>query len=246
MNLGRRTFLLAAVGAAGAALVGCGSKEPRDNPRPLTSEEAELLATARFQLFRRGTVPVRMELPGNPSTTIVGELALDQGLGYGTLTPEVVEGEPSGPRLIGWSTTGIATAGLGAGDAVPAANTAEWSARPLTTTARQDIFLGLALNLSTDRPENPLLLRQGTARYLRADQIDGIDASVFSGARPAGDANESRTRFWIDDAGNLLRFEADLGDAQGRLARITVLSKATVPNGLRETAATVLKATASR
>lgn len=243
MNIGRRTFLL---GSVGAVLVACGGEEPRDDPRPLTAEEAERLATARFQLFRRGTVPVRMELPGDPSSAIVGELALDQGLGYGTLTTEAIEDEPVARRLIGWSTSGVATAGLGAGDTVPAADTPEWSARPLTTTTRQDIFLGLALNLSTDRPENPLLLRQGTARFLRSDQVDGVDVSVFRGARPAGDTNESRTRFWIDRDGNLLRFEADLGDAQGRSATITVIDDAEVPAGLKEAAAAVLRATTNR
>lgn len=243
MNVGRRTFLLASLGAA---LVACGSEEPQDDTRVLTAEQAELLGGARFQLFRRGTVPVRMELPGNPSATIIGELALDQALGYGTLTFEAQDGVPAGRRVIGWTTTTIATAGLGADDAVPSADTAAWSTRPLTTTARQDIFLGLALNLGTDRPENPLLLRRGTARYLRDDQVDGVDVAVFQGARPAGDTKESRTRFWIDADGNLLRFQADLGDAQGRLATITVVGSAEVPRSLRESAATVLKVATKR
>lgn len=229
MNIGRRTFLLA---SAGAVLVACG-KEKSEDPRELTAEEAELLATARFQLFRRGTVPVRMELPGDPSTTITADLVLDQGFAYGTTATE------AGDRVIAWSRAKLATAAFD-GDAVPEADSPAWAARAVTTANRQDLFLTLALNMGSDRPENPLLLRRSTARYLRSDKVDGVGVKIFGGARPAGDTSSPRTRFWIDGDGNLRRFEADLGDSRGRLATITVIDEAAVPPGLAEVADTVL------
>jgi len=92
------------------------------------------------------------------------------------------------------------------------------------TDTGQDLLLTLLLSLGTDRPENALLLRQGSAEFLRHDEVDGVRVTVMSGPRPAQDTQESKTRYWVDADGDLRRFEAYLGDAQGRDAVVTVLS----------------------
>lgn len=236
-RVARRVLLLALVMSL---VVACGQGTPEDDPRPLTGPEAELLAAVRFNLHQQGTVPVTMYWPGSPSLTIEATLDLDAGLAYGTMTSEAEDGAAAVTSVVGWTLDGTAAAVAPEGRSeVP--DLEDWVVRPLSTDNRQDIFLSLALTLGSDRPENPLLLRQSSARHLRADRVDGVDVAVFQGPRPAGDDGSSRTRFWIDGEGQLRRFEAYLGDAQGRLATVTVLDELPEIEGLRSVVAEVLR-----
>ena len=217
----RRTLLVAAALAPLLTAVGCGDDEPEavaEQERPLSGEEAELLALTRFRLHQEEEVPVRMELPGADGSTIEATLALAAGTAWGTAT---FADAPD--RVIAWSTKVVATAAVPE-DGAAAPGRADWTTRAVGTGVVQDLFLLLALTLGSDRPENPVLLQQGSARFLRHDEVDGTPVTVMSGPRPAdegADATGSRTRYWVDDDGGLRRFEAYLGAADGSFATLT-------------------------
>ncbi|WP_235736595.1 hypothetical protein [Nocardioides alcanivorans] len=172
----RRVLIAAALAAT--LLTACGDDEPTepgDDPRALTSEEAELLSLTRFRLHQQETVPVEMEWPGTPATELDVTLDLHAGLAWGRMESDGAE------RFILWDSKALGTAPLG--DDLPAAD--EWSTRRLTTEVPQDIFMMLALTLGADRPENPVLLQQNSARFLRHDEVDGTRVTVMEGPRPA-------------------------------------------------------------
>lgn len=240
--IGRRALLVSALGVA--VLAACADEKksstaaPADDPRPLTSQEAELLALARFRLHQRATVPVDMEWPGTPSASLAVTLDLHDGVAWGRMSTG--DDDAATDRLVLWDLQAIGTAP--SADEAPAP--AEWSTRGLSTDVPQDIFLTLALTLGSDRPENPVLLQQSTAQFLRRDAVGGVETSVFQGPRPAEETEQrqARSRYWVDDEGALLRFEAYLGDRSGQLARITLTDPHDEVEGLREAAEGVLVA----
>ncbi len=223
----RGLFVTAAALVATAA---CGGDD-REKPRQLTAGEAEQLALARFNLHQRGQVPVTMDWRGSPDASISAILDLDSALGFGTISTKKTDGVPAVSRYIGWNQAAIATAPLADGGGAPTRE--DWSTRALSTSVPQDIFLTLALTLGSDRPENPLLLRQGAARFLRRDRVRDVPVKVIQGPRPAGDERSSRTRYWLDKDGTLMRFQAYLGDRKGRFAQITFDEDRVEPAGLR-------------
>lgn len=227
-------------------VAGCGddAAEPvAEKERALSGEEAELLALTRFRLHQEKTVTVLMESPGETAATISATLDLGNGRAWG-----VGEGADGPSRVIAWNTSVVATAPLPE-DGAPAPATADWATRAVSTDVVQDLFLLLALSLGTDRPENPVLLQQGSARFLRHDEVDGVEVTVFSGPRPAdegADASGSRTRYWIDADGNLQRFEAYLGDADGDFSVLTRVADAPEIEDLEPRATEVLQIASGR
>ncbi|WP_436697686.1 hypothetical protein [Nocardioides sp. BYT-33-1] len=231
----RRTLLGGALGVVGLAVTatGCGADDAAaptpEEPRALGGEEAEALALVRFQLYSASPVAVRMAWPGSPAISYAITLDLREHLAYGTF--ETREGDETDGGFAAWDLATVATAPGAAGDPPP--EPGAWTQRALSTQYPHDIFLALALNLGSDRPENPALLRQSTARFLRSDEVDGVEVSVLEGPQPAsatasptaggGSTESGRTRYWIDAEGALLRFEAYLGQAQGEFARVDVV-----------------------
>lgn len=71
-------------------------------------------------------------------------------------------------------------------------------------TEPTDRLLLMVLNLASDRPENPQLLRRNQAHWMRSDTRDGIAVEVYRGPRPG------RTFYWVSADGLLRRFEAAL------------------------------------
>ncbi|WP_344092807.1 hypothetical protein [Microbacterium deminutum] len=104
---------------------------------------------------------------------------------------------------------------------MPAAD-ADWHSRPLDpTTSRLDAMLAVLSSLGSDRPDNPLLVQQTGALWLRDDTVDSTPVSVF--AAPPTDkpsdassapitAETSSLRLWVDDTGLMRRAEVRLGD----------------------------------
>lgn len=224
-----RRSLISAVGMV-TVLAACGKESPQ-KPRQLTGGEAEQLALTRFALHQRGQVPVTMKWRGAPDASIKATLDLESGLGFGTISTSKSEGVPAVSRYIGWNHSTLATGPISGSERMPTSD--EWSTRALSTGIPQDIFLTLALTLGSDRPENPLLLRQGSARFLRRDQVGDVPVKVIQGPRPADDNQSARTRYWLDSDGGLLRFQAYLGDRRGRFAQITFDADREEPSGLR-------------
>jgi len=222
----------AAVLLALLAVVGCGgttSSPAVPEERGLHADEAEELAVMRFQNYRDGVLGGRIELPssGGMTATVAVDYRAHHGLGV------ITGGAPAGaspdaandaaPALFAWDGSQVFSA-LGAADdpfggKLPPRH--RWSRAALNPTAPVDNFLLLLLQLGSDRPENPQLLQQSSARFLRSDEVDGVPVKVFAGPAPAdGDTTQTRTRYWLDEDGFMRRFEVGVKD--GEYDRFTV------------------------
>ena len=96
-----------------------------------------------------------------------------------------------------------------------------WISHPLdASTSRLDALLITLSGLGSDRPDNPVLLAQSGAMWLRTDTVDGTPVTVF--AAPPSDkpvdpstttitAESSPLRLWVNSAGLMLRAEVRIG-----------------------------------
>ncbi|MFT4157678.1 MAG: hypothetical protein QM630_07110 [Microbacterium sp.] len=217
---------------AATGLLGCvgGDAAPTppavvtEGPRALTSDEAERLALVRFRNFDAGVRAVATSVvDAGVSYAISGWVDFASQLGYGRIE---AAGEQS---LLAWSMVGVATAPLPTGvtEAPLPPPTVEsvdsgWISSSLAPDAsRLHALLALIISVSSDRPDNPLLLQQTDARWLRSDEIDGVRVDVYAGPTsdtvydPASgepdDGSAATVRYWVDSGGLLVRLEAHLG-----------------------------------
>lgn len=219
-----RKLLCALALAFSVALSGCAASPASDNaPRPVSSTESELLALARFANFDHGS---------RGFTTTVQERGVElrlQGwvdypaqLGYAAVT-----GDFRSQAMI-WTdgTIGIIAREPDAqGDPLlpmPALDDPGLARDVMDPSAsRLDALLGIISALGADRPDNPLLLRQAGALWLRADDVDGTPVTVFAAppsdtprdaSAPPLTADSAGLRLWLDTTGTMLRAEARIGD----------------------------------
>jgi len=72
----------------------------------------------------------------------------------------------------------------------------------------------LVLRLGQDRPDNPELIRQGGALWLRRAKLAGRTVDVMSGPRTPGSAGSAPgVDYWLTADSTLLRVSAHLGGA---------------------------------
>lgn len=221
---GRRWAGIAlAVMAVAGVLTGCAEpEEPSDAARPVTTEESELLAVARFRNFDAGTRSIAFDVDdAGAHLRFDGWFDYAGGVGYGALTADDAR-----HSLLLWNSAVIGTHAPVGGDPAPlpiadadALETA-WKGSELDPgSSRLHAVLAVVGSLGVDRPDNPLLLRQGGALHLGEEDIDGTATTVFAGpvsdrALPAGeepDPDEATTRYWVDAEGMLRRFATRLG-----------------------------------
>ncbi|MDM7830353.1 hypothetical protein [Cellulomonas edaphi] len=189
---------LLAAGLLGA----CGSGG--DEARPVTSEEAQTLAQVRFRNYDAGArvVAASTEDAQGP-VHLDGWVDFVDHVGYASL-----DQEGAAPSLLTWDGESAALAPAAAATAPlpPPAELASAQRSPLDASASAEHALLLVLlDLGSDRPENPLLLQQGGARWLRSDEVQGAPVDVFT-ATSAGNA-----RYWVDGDGLLRRAEVLVG-----------------------------------
>lgn len=180
-----------------------------EGPRGLTTEEAERLSVARFLAYRDGSRRFEVDV-----ATVDGTVALRGRVDYRTGVGIATAALAGGTAVVTWDAdTVVGWVGAGDGTTVPdAPPPPPGAARPLDPSASTvDAVLVLLASLGTDRPENAQLLASSDAQRLRADEVDGVPVDVFAGPSDA-DTGEGAgtTRFWVDESGVLLRFEADL------------------------------------
>lgn len=221
----RNPRLWIAVGVVVAILVGVGvwamvalapsdgpaasSSPAAEEPRALTTDEAERLSVGRFLAFQDGSREFSADVPtADGSVSLHGRVDYREEIGIAAATLD------GGAAVISWDAdTLVGWVGAGDGttppDAPPPTPGAPRDLDPATSTL--DTVLVLVSSLGVDRPENAQLLQRSDARWLRDDTVDGVDVDVIAGPADA-DTGEGAgtTRFWIDDTGVLRRFEADL------------------------------------
>ena len=196
------------------------------SPRAVTAAESQILAIARFKNFDAGTRSVSVELTdAGHALGLDGWFDYAAGVGYASLTDA---GSPN--NLITWQAHAIAVhAPAGAAAPLPPPGVATtvdetWRTGPLDpTVSTLHAALIFIEELGATRPENPLLLQQGGALWLRDDNVGGTPVTVFAGptglAATPGTATasptpgSSRVHYWVDATGLLLRVEVLFGTA---------------------------------
>jgi hypothetical protein len=222
MSRTRRTWLAIVAGVAVVAAVvipivvtsgsgGAGSYT--DGPRPVTSAEAERLATMRVTNFADVGVAFQATVATSQGVVAInGDVDFHTLVGYG----EVSGGSGSkgagpsytlqwnGGRLIAWPSPGKPTM------PPPALPTTAPRERDLSpSTSAVDAVLALLLGLGESRPDNVEQVKQDGARWLRTATLDGETVDVMQGPSAAGPGHGSDTTldFWVDRAGHLLRVD---------------------------------------
>jgi hypothetical protein len=214
----RRSRAVAAGIVLGVTLALAACSPPAPSAQSLTAEQAERLAVVRFRNFDAGVRAIDIRIPASQAgeLTVTGWFDYAAGVGYGAAASE------SGSLgLVWWNTSTIATREVAVDTAVLPSPADGWIAGDLDPDSSQlAAVLTIVGSLGADRPENPQLLRQSDAAWLRSDEIGGVDVDVFAG--PSGDgesadgALDARTHYWVDADGLLHRFEVRIGDATGR------------------------------
>jgi hypothetical protein len=202
------------------ALVGCAPTAPiAESPKALTSEQSERLAVTRFRNFDAGVRTVDATFPAaSGDVELTGLFDFATGVGYASVT---VDDVASG--LVWWTHETIAVRSA-AVDGLPLPLPEDgWESGaldPSSTTLANSV--ALIASLGSDRPENPQLLAQSDAAWLRADSVGEALVDVFAGPSADSVATASsdlsaRAVYWVDATGILLRFESPLTPAPAQL-----------------------------
>ncbi|QOR71015.1 hypothetical protein IM660_01480 [Ruania alkalisoli] len=201
-----------------------------ETTRPLTTAESELLALTRFRNFDAGVRSVSFAVTdAGTRYEIDAWVDFQAGAGYGTV--QLPDAEES--ALLAWTSQGVATAATApTGPAPLPPPTQGWtSSELLPGQSRLHAVLAVLLSLGSDRPDNPVLLAQTDARWLREDSVAGTAVTVFRGPSsdaPAGagsttgtpapsgpdESGAAEVRYWVADDGVLHRLEVSLGGDQ--------------------------------
>lgn len=213
--------VLAACGSSGAAPDGTGSA---DGSRALSTAEAQRLAVVRFNNYNDVVREVSVTVP-----QAGGQLALSGWMNFVEHRGYFSVRSTGSNAFIGYLLFDAFTAEVQEAASVAALPplpppAGEWDSLPVTQVADPlGTVLAALVQLGQDRPDNPQLLQQSDARWLREDAVDGTRVDVLSGpsststepaspgpgtaSAPAADDYATRPRYWVADSGVLLRFE---------------------------------------
>ncbi|WP_461009949.1 hypothetical protein [Streptomyces capparidis] len=201
-----------AVAAVAAFLVADGGSGD-GGPRPLTSDEANRLAIARFRNHEAHGRAVTITVPGSAGAlTVTGSVDYRRKLGYG-----VVRGtgrSTSSDGLIQWTATTVHVRPMTDAPAHAPASPPRsgWYDRPLLSSGSAlDSSLAIALGLGSDRPDNAELLPQNGAAWWGRDRVDGRRVDVMSGpAAPDRPGTAGNVRYWVDADGTMHRVRVSM------------------------------------
>ncbi|MCW2812725.1 MAG: sle [Nocardioides sp.] len=194
--------------------------------RPLTADEADVLAAVRVNNYRRELVAFTVDVPletGLVSLTGRADMREHLAIAGGTSTPSA--GGAPAYATFAWNLTTMAVTDTAAAPTqeqlalaaeVP---TGRWQVHPLagSSEALDQVALVL-LNLALDRPDNAQLLRQNGAEYRGSTVVDGTDVTIMS-ATPSS-AGQGLT-YYVDDTARLVRVDVATGGP--RPATVTFL-----------------------
>lgn len=173
-------------------------------PHTVTNAEADRLAEALYSNWDAGGVAFELNAAPAAGETVrvVGEVDFTDQIGYGLVT---AVGEDSPVKGVIFTPTTILENIPALVDASATVGGAAfiWVGRPMDASAYQlDGLLGVVFGLATPQRDNPELISQSGARWLRHDTLRGTPVDVFEYSPQA--------RFWIErDGTTLLRFEGN-------------------------------------
>ena len=203
----------------------CVSACSETGPHAVTDAEADRLAEALFANWDAGGLTFELNAAPAPGETVrvQGKVDFTDQVGYGLVTAVGEDSPVAGviftPTTILESIPTLVDASASFGG--PAFT---WVGRPMDTSAYQlDGLLGVVFGLATQQRDNPELISQSGAKWLRHDNLRGTPVDVFE--------YSPKSRFWIEQGGTrLLRFEGN-NDTLTRpiVIDVTELGKVTVP-----------------
>ncbi|MDT7783894.1 MAG: hypothetical protein QOF58_2313 [Pseudonocardiales bacterium] len=184
------------------------------DPRPLSIPEAERLALVRFSNYTTGTSAFTASVPSPGGKLVLdGRVDFVNHLGYAGMRTDGRDDQFS-TGLVQWNLGRMAFAVNPSTKPIDPIPVVDWQVRELRERGSElDGALRLLVNLGSDRPENPQLLLQSSARWLRSDKIGDTAVDIFEGPKQK-DATDARLRYWIDQDGKLRRLEAKLGNQE--------------------------------
>ena len=186
-----------------------------DGPRPVTDEEAQRLAVARLSMYDADVVDLDLTVPVDGQTLhLVGRADMREHTGYAKVDDEA---------LLSWTLADKAVLPW-TGELPDQPPTDGWQTAAMDPSNPLDAALLTTLNLSSDRAENPLLLRQNGAQWVSSK--DGVD--VFTAPGPDDKPNPA-IRYSVDDKGVLHRVEADTGHDEPLVIVLEPSSSTSVP-----------------
>ena len=173
-------------------------------PHTVTNDEADRLAEALYSNGQAGWLTFELNAAPSPGETvrIQGEVDFADEVGYGLVTA-VGEDSPVAGVIFTPTTILENIPTLVDASAAVGGPTFTWVGRPMDSSAYQlDGLLGVVFGLATKQRDNPALISQSGARWLRHDTLRGTPVDVFEYSPQA--------RFWIEQGGTrLLRFEGN-------------------------------------
>lgn len=211
--------------AMALGLTACEPAKPTDSgPHIVTSAQSELLAITRFKNFNLGSRSFTTSITlSGVATRIQGWVDYESKLGYASVTGSF------GAEALMWTDNVVGSiqrepdADGNPQFPIPSMNDADWQFKEMDPSASALFALLAAISaLGQDRPDNPLLLQQSGALWLRTDLIGSTKVTVF--AAPSSDsplesasatpeADQSPLRLWVSATGVLLRAEINLNDS---------------------------------
>lgn len=207
---GRRPLITLMLGlvVVVVGLVGCSGESADDGPRQLTSDEAQRFAGFRVKNFRAEALDFEATIiDGDVTVFAQGTVDSRDHEAVAVMTPR---GATEVSRFLARWTVDSVDAMAYAGDAVPTPLPEEgWESSELDSSASALAAAQvLVVSLSNDRADNPQLLTQSGARWLRREELGGVEVDVMGG--PTEGDQPSSLRYTIDDDGQLHRLEARL------------------------------------
>ena len=177
-----------ALTAVSLALVACsssgsaGKNDPNGGPTPtvrgLTQDDAALLAQTLFKNTEQkgATFTLTTAFASGPVIRMIGALGWADNRGEATITIGTTT-----PFSISWGATAVLEKHPGLAAALGAIKPgATWIARPPDEQeVPLDRLLKLLSGLATNQPDNPTLVQQQQAGFVRNDKINGHAVKVF-------------------------------------------------------------------
>jgi hypothetical protein len=206
-RVGHRAIVTVCVATLGLAACG-GPGAPKQTERPLTIDEATLLASVQYDNYQdRGAafqVATAFIVTGD-TLNLQGVVDWERHVGYAIAT---AKGAESGITELYW-TDNVVLERRPAADPILQSmgyTSVKYFARPPDATKRLlDRALAIVLSLASTERDNPQLIQQkeGSA-FLRPDTLRDTTTNVFRYGL--------RTIYWLDNTGVMVRFE---GNATG-------------------------------
>jgi hypothetical protein len=177
-------------------------------PRPVTSEEAERLATMGVKDYQDVGVAFHALIVSPQGTVALnGDVDFHAVAGYGEVSGGKGRSftlEWDGAALIAWPSKGKPTTPP---ETVPVSAPRERALAPSTSSV--DTVLAVLLGLGERQPDDAKQVQKGGARWLGTSKIDGKTVDVMQGpsAKGPGHGSDTSLDFWVDESGNLLRVD---------------------------------------